>query len=339
MEYRQLGRSGLAVSVLGLGTMVFGEDSPRRADPSEAKRMVLRFLEAGGNHIDTANVYADGRAEEIVGAAIRGRRSEVVLATKVRFARGSGPNDAGLSRGHILREVEASMRRLEVDHLDLLYMHCWDPLTPIEESLRAFDDLVRAGKVRHIGVSNFKAWQLMKALGISASSGWSRFVGAQYQYSLVARNIEAEFLDLCAAEGVGLVPWSPLGGGFLSGKYRADHRPSEPGEGRLATQPDQDEEAWHRRATERNWRIIEAVTAAAEAEGATVAQVALSWLLGRPAVASVIVGARTLEQLEENLSAGDVSLSGQSVDLLDEASALEPVYPYRFIDLYGGRST
>jgi aryl-alcohol dehydrogenase-like predicted oxidoreductase len=338
MEYRRLGDSGLVVSSFALGTMVFGEDSPRRADPEEAERMVRRFLDAGGNHVDTANVYAGGRSEEIVGKAIRGRRDQVVLATKVRFPMGDGPNDQGLGRVHLFREVEASLRRLDVDHVDLLYMHCWDPLTPIEESLEVFDELVRSGKVRYIGVSNFKAWQLMKALGVSTGWGWARFVAAQYQYSLVARDIEREFLDLCEAEGLGVVPWSPLGGGFLSGKYRPDRRPTDSAEGRLATQPDGDEEAWHRRATERNWRIIDAVSEVADEAGATMSQAALAWLLTRHPVASVIIGVRNLDQLEDNLGAAAVALSPDALARLDAVSALEPSYPYRFIEAYGSRS-
>src|SRR3990172_11870706 len=194
MEYKRLGLSGLLVSELCLGTMIFGEDSSRSTPPDEAEQIIASYLEAGGNHIDTANVYASGRAEEIVGRALRGKRGQAVLATKVRFAMGSGPNDQGLSRYHIFRSVEDSLRRLKTDSIDLLYMHCWDPLTPLEESLRAFDDLVSSGKVSYIGVSNFKAWQLMKALAISDAHGWARFIAAQYQYSLVVRDIEQGFL-------------------------------------------------------------------------------------------------------------------------------------------------
>ena len=286
MKYYPLGRSGLLVSGIGLGTMIFGEHSARSADEPAALRLIHHFLDAGGNHIDTANVYAKGRSEEIVGKAIRDRRQQVVLATKVRFAMGAGPNDAGLSRYHILRSVDDSLRRLQTDVIDLLYMHCWDPLTPLEESLRAFDDLVTAGKVRYIGVSNFKAWQLMKALSISDRCRWARFVAAQYQYSLVERNIESEFSELCLTEGIGITPWGPLGGGFLTGKYRPDQRTTLPEEGRLATQPESDKETWGRRNTERNWRILDAVDQVSKAHpGSTYSQVALAWL-AQPAVAS-----------------------------------------------------
>lgn len=338
MNYRQLGRSGLMVSDLCLGTMIFGEDSPRSTPPADAEQIIHHYLDMGGNHIDTADVYAGGRSEEIVGQAIRDRRDQVVLATKVRFSTGEGPNDEGLSRLHILQGVEASLRRLDTDYIDLLYMHCWDPLTPLEESLQAFDDLVRQGKVRYIGVSNFKAWQLMKALSISDQNNWARFVAAQYQYSLVVRDIEDEFIDLCLAEDVGITPWSPLGGGFLSGKYRAGQRPEGADSGRLATTPDQDEEAWERRATERNWQVLEAIEKIInDHPGATHSQVAVAWLLAQPAVDSVILGVRTLEQLQDNLAAADLQLSIEELQKLERVSAPEEGYPYRFLAQYGTR--
>lgn len=338
MRFRQLGRSGLLVSELCLGTMIFGEESQRSTPPDQAEKIIQRYLEAGGNHIDTADVYAGGRSEEIVGQVLKGQRQGVVLATKVRFSTGQGPNDQGLSRYHIQRGVEDSLRRLQMDVIDLLYMHSWDPLTPLEESLRAFDDLVRAGKVRYIGVSNFKAWQLMKALAVSDAGGWARFVAAQYQYSLVVRDIEREFLDLCAGEGVDLIPWGPLGGGFLSGKYRPGQPPASPDDGRLATTPDHDEEAWSRRATGKNWQILREIDEViSNHPGATASQVALAWLLSRPTVASVVLGVRTLAQLEDNLGAAELRLSDDELATLDAASALEDGYPYRFLRLYGIR--
>jgi aryl-alcohol dehydrogenase-like predicted oxidoreductase len=337
MNYRKLGKSGLLVSELALGTMIFGEDSERSTPADEAKEIIHRYLDAGGNHIDTANVYAGGRSEEIVGEAIQDRRDEIVLATKVRFPMGDGPNDKGLSRYHIVNSVEASLRRLQVETIDLLYMHCWDPLTPIEESLHAFDDLVTEGKVRYIGVSNFKAWQVMKALGVSDANGWARFIAAQYQYSLVTRDIEPEFSDLCLTEGLGIVPWSPLGGGFLTGKYQRDKTPEDASEGRIAVMPDKAEEAWHRRDTERNWKILEVMNELTERYDATHPQIALAWLLSQPAVASVIIGVRTMEQLEDNLGASDLTLSVEDLGRLNEASAVEPGYPYRFLKNYGQR--
>ena len=335
MEYRYLGRSGLKVSELCLGTMVFGEQSDRGTSPQEAANIIDRFLDAGGNHIDTANVYAGGRSEEIVGSALAQKRASVVLATKVRFAMGAGPNDQGLSRFHIIHAVDASLRRLGTGYIDLLYMHCWDSLTPIEESLQAYADLVSAGKVRYIGVSNFKAWQLMKGLAVSDANGWPRFVAAQYQYSLVVRDIEREFIDLCQSEGVGITPWGPLGGGFLSGKYKAGQRPEA---GRLSKMPDETEEAWHRRATNRNWAIIDAIESITAAHaGATYAQVALAWLLNQPQVDSVILGVRTIEQLEDNLASAELNLSEAELQELGGASVLPEAYPYRFIETYGAR--
>lgn len=338
MKYNQLGRSGLLVSELCLGTMIFGEKSQRSASPEEAIRMINHFLDAGGNHIDTANVYADGQSEEIVGRGIKGKRDKVILATKVRFRTGEGPNDAGLSRYHVMHSVEDSLRRLQTETIDLLYMHCWDPVTPFDEALRAFNDLVAAGKVRYIGVSNFKAWQVMKALSVSDAHQWVRFVAAQYQYSLVMRDIEHEFIDLCLAEGLGMIPWGALGGGFLSGKYRPEKPPENAGEGRLAVMSAETEEAWQRRATERNWRILDSVAEIAHSHAkATHSQVALAWLLAQPAVVSVLLGARTLAQLEDNLAAPGLSLSMDEIARLNEASAPEEGYPYRFIRNYGVR--
>jgi aryl-alcohol dehydrogenase-like predicted oxidoreductase len=314
--------------------MVFGEETLRGAGQDSAPRLIHRFLDAGGNHIDTANVYAGGRSEEIVGAAIKDRRDRVILATKVRHPTGGNLNDQGLSRHHMIRSVESSLRRLQTDAIDLLIAHAWDPLTPLEETLRAFEHLVASGKVRYIGVSNFKAWQLMKALALSDVHGWSRFIAAQYQYSLVERNLEHEITELCLHEGLGLTPWGPLGGGFLSGKY---HPGDKPQEGRLAMMPDETEESWLRRSKERNWAILQVVEEVARSHQATHAQVALAWLLDQPAVCSVIIGVRTLAQLDENLAAGQLSLSEAELARLSQASEPDDPYPYRFLKLYGSR--
>ena len=339
MRYKPLGSSGLIVSELCLGTMIFGEDSKRSTPADEAENIIHHYLDKGGNHIDTANVYADGRSEEIVGTSIQDRRDQVILATKVRFSMGDGPNDQGLSRHHIIRSVEDSLRRLKTDYIDLLYMHCWDPVTPLEESLNAFNDMVTQGKIRYVGVSNFKAWQLMKALALSDANGWARFIAAQYQYSLVVRDIEDEFVDLCLSEGVGITPWGPLGGGFLSGKYRSDQRPESPDEGRLATTPDQDEEAWTRRATDKNWQILEVIEGViADRPETTHSQVALAWLIAQPGVDSIVLGVRTLEQLQDNLGAADMQLTEAQLDNLDKASLTAKGYPYRFLELYGSRN-
>lgn len=335
MKYRKLGKSGLLVSEIALGTMLFGEGQSRSTPEKEAITMVQRFIEKGGNHIDTANVYAGGRSEEIVGKAIKEHRDSLVIATKVRFPTGKGRNDMGLSRYNIMKAAEDSLRRLDTDVIDLYYMHCWDPLTPIEESLRAFDDLVRQGKVRYIGVSNFKAWQVMKALAVSDANGLERFVAGQYQHSLIERHIEYEYIDLFASEGIGGCPWGPLGGGFLSGKYKRGQRPQQ---GRIATQKESDEEAWERRDLERNWNVVDAVGEIADARGISYPQVALAWLRAQPTISSVIIGARTLDQFEGNMAAAELNLTADELAALDAASALPEIYPYRFIAEYGARS-
>lgn len=335
MRNNPLGRSGLIVSELCLGAMTFDEREAHSASPEDSLAMLDRFVEAGGNFIDTANVYGDGRSETLIGGWLKDRpRDTLVIATKVRFRRGDDPNALGLSRQHMIAEVENSLRRLQTDHIDLYYAHMWDPITPIEETMRAFDDLITAGKVRYIGVSNFKAWQVMKAQSVSEAHGYARFIAGQYQYSLVNRDMEYEFPDLFAAEGISSVPWGPLGGGFLSGKYKRGARPTE---GRISDTPDHDEEAWSRRATERNWRIIDAVGAVAEARGKTYSQVALCWLLQQPTVQSVIIGVRTPAQLVDNLGAVGWSLSPEDLAVLESASALPELYPYRMLAQYGRR--
>jgi len=332
MKFKQLGRSGLLVSDLSLGTMIFGEESERGTSAAEAEHMIHHFLDAGGNCLDTADVYAGGRSEEIIGHAIKGKRDQVVVATKVRFSSGQGKNDQGLSRHHILHSVHASLRRLQTDYIDLYYMHGWDALTPLEESLRTFDHLVTAGKVRYIGVSNFKAWQVMKALALSESNRWIRFVAGQYQYSLVTREIEYELSDLCPSEGMSVTAWGPLGGGLLSGKYQRNQPPQSAAEGRIATTGAENEEAWHRRNTVRNWQIVDAVRQIALERGATSSQIALAWVRAQPLVSSVILGAHSLPQLEENLGAADIELTAEEKAKLDRVSALPDLYPYRLIE-------
>jgi aryl-alcohol dehydrogenase-like predicted oxidoreductase len=218
-----------------------------------------------------------------------------------------------------------------MDYIDLYYMHRWDQLTPLEESLRAFDDLVQAGKVRYIGVSNFKAWQVMKSLALSDNRGWARFVAGQYQYSLIKRDIEYEFIDLYQSERLGLTPWAPLGGGFLSGKYKRGQRPTQAAEGRIAQEAERTEDAWARRNTERNWNIIEAVGEIAEARGASYSQIALAWLRAQPIVSTIIMGVRTMAQLEDNLGAAEIDLNQEELATLNTASLLPELYPYRFI--------
>ena len=326
MEYRRLGTTGLMVSELCLGTMTFG----RELDVDGSRAMIHRFLEAGGNFIDTADVYEQGASEEIVGRALKDvSREDVVLATKVRFPMGEGPNDVGLSRKHIISGCDASLGRLGTDYIDLYQVHAWDAATPLEETLSALTDLVRQGKVRYVGVSNFTGWQLMKALYVSELRGFERVVSLQPQYSLVERNIEREVLPACREEGVGIVPWGPLGGGFLSGKYR---RGQEPPEGsRIAGVPDEFEEAWHKRNVERNWRTLDAVGGISEETGKSYSQISLNWLLRQQGITAPIIGARRMEQLEDNLGAASWELGEEQVERLDRASAIEEVHPYRMI--------
>jgi aryl-alcohol dehydrogenase-like predicted oxidoreductase len=319
VQYHFLGRTGVRVSELCLGTMTFGVT----ADETMAQRLVDRFLAAGGNFIDTANTYGrpnTGLSETVLGKALLGKRDQVVLATKVRFVMGDGPNDAGLSRRHITEQVHASLRRLQTDRIDLYQIHCWDEHVPIADVLRTLDDLVAAGKVLHIGCSNLAGWQLGMALATSDLRGWSRFSCFQAEYSLVARGAEREVIPACQHEGLGVIAWSPLAGGFLSGKYHRDARP--PVGSRLADRS---------QFPERHWRILAAVEEVAQRRGKSVAQVALAWLLSRPGLTAPILGVRTMEQLEDNLGALGWQLSPDDHSQLDEASAIEPGYPYDFL--------
>ncbi|WP_274650655.1 aldo/keto reductase [Paenibacillus humicola] len=321
MEYRLLGRSGLAVSELCLGTMSFGNTTSE----SDSIEMVHRFLDRGGNFLDTANVYVAGRSEEIVGKAIKDRRSQVVLATKVRFATADHPNGVGVSRKHIMDCVEASLKRLDTDYIDLYQVHVWDHATPIEETLRALDDLVTAGKVRYIGCSNFYSWQLMKSLAVSDANRYVRFVSLQPQYSLVSREMDREMMPLCLEENVGVIPWAPIGGGFLTGRYTRE----EPVSGRLTAKTG--ESSWALRANEHNFEVLDAVLAAAKELGKTPAQVALNWLIHRKGITSPIFGASTLEQYEDNIGAAGWKMPQETWDKLDAVSALPSEYPKRFI--------
>ncbi len=325
MEQVTLGRSGLAVSRLCLGTMTFG----READEATSRAMVDRFLDAGGTFVDTADVYQQGVSEEITGRALRGRRDEVVLATKVRFAMGGRPNDVGLSRRHIIAGCEASLRRLGTDWIDLYQVHMWDDSTPIEETLDALSDLVAQGKVRYVGASNFAGWHLMRAELAAAAAGYVRFVSLQPQYSLIERRLEYEIGPAAEALNLGLIPWGPLAQGLLSGKY--DRTTGPAAETRMADAEPEHVESWQRRDEERNWRIVDAVMDIARETGRTAPQVALNWLLSRPGVASPIVGARRIEQLEDNLGAVGWRLDPAQVARLDEVSALPPMHPYDFI--------
>ncbi|HEX6620692.1 MAG TPA: aldo/keto reductase [Solirubrobacteraceae bacterium] len=325
MDYRQLGRSGLRVSALTLGTMTIGDAGPSASigsvDLDGARRQIDLCLDAGVNLIDTADVYSAGASEELVGQALVGRRDRVLLATKARMPMGEGPNDAGLSRHHLIEGCEASLRRLRTDHIDLYQVHEWDGQTPLEETLDALDTLVRSGKVRYIGCSNYAAWQLVKALGISDRLHLQRFVSQQIYYSLQAREAEYELVPASLDQGLGILVWSPLAGGLLSGKYRRDAQPQE---GRHLTDwdepPVRDADQLH--------DIVDALVEIGEGHGVSAARVALAYTLGRPGVTSLVIGARREEQLLDNLAAADLELSADERARLDAISAPPLLYPY-----------
>ncbi|MFT4622683.1 MAG: aryl-alcohol dehydrogenase-like predicted oxidoreductase [Myxococcota bacterium] len=334
MQYRKLGNTGTQVSALCLGTMTFGEADANSfmhnvgSSESVSFDVMDRALAGGVNFWDTADVYGqDGLSERVIGRwfADRGLRDEVVLATKFRFRMGEGPNNTGASRRRVVRCVEDSLRRLQTDRIDLYQIHMQDLDTPEEELLRALDDLVSAGKILYVGCSNYAAYRLMNSLWISRTRGWSAFATMQMQYSLVTRDIEREHTPIAVTEGVGILPWSPLASGLLSGKYREGQTPPEGS--RLGT--------WSSRYasfdTPRNWTIVEALVAVAEEIDASPAQVALAWLLHQPGVTSVIFGARTVAQLEDNLPAAELALTPEQVTRLNDASGTELGYPYNFM--------
>ena len=326
MEYRQLGRSGLRVSALALGTMTFGGRGDfaktGATDVTGARRQLDMALDAGVNLIDTADIYSRGLSEEIVGQVIAGRRDRLLVATKARMPMGDGPNDAGLSRHHLIRACENSLRRLGIDYIDLYQVHEWDGQTPLEETLEALDTLVRCGKVRYIGCSNYAGWQLMKALCTSDRLGYQRFVSQQIYYSLQAREAEYELLPTSIDQGVGVLVWSPLAGGLLSGKYRRGQDAPE-GSRRLA--------GWDEppvRNEDQLYDTVDALVEIASARGVSPAQVALAWLLRKPAITALVIGARTDEQLAANLAAAELRLSDDEMTRLDTVSAPPLLYPY-----------
>jgi aryl-alcohol dehydrogenase-like predicted oxidoreductase len=327
MEYRMLGRSGCAVSALCLGTMTFGAES----DETVSHQQLDRFVEAGGTFVDTADVYAKGESERIIGRWFASRPADltdrVVLATKGRFPTADEPNGLGLSTRHLTRALDASLTRLGVGSIDLYQGHAFDPLTPLDETLRTMDGFIRSGKIRYYGFSNFTGWQLTKAVHLARELGLAVPVTLQPQYSLLVREIEWEIVPAAQDAGLGLLPWSPLGGGWLTGKYRRDQRPT--GATRLGDNPERGMEAWDRRGTGRTWDVIDVVQRIAEARGVSMAEVALAWVTDRPAVTSTILGARTLDQLEANLRAAGLHLRPEETRALDEASDPGPPdYPY-----------
>ncbi len=326
MKYRLLGNTGLRVSELCLGTMTFGGKGWAKAigtlDQQAVDAIMKRSIDAGINFIDTANVYSEGWSEELTGQSIKNlglSRHSLVLATKVRGQMGQGPNDSGLTRKHILWQVEESLKRLGTDYIDLYQIHSFDPLTPWQETLRTLDDLVKSGKVRYIGASNVAAWQLMKALDFSHYERVASFVSLQAYYTIAGRDLEREIIPLLTDQKVGLMIWSPLAGGFLSGKFRRDGQPTE---GTRRTSFD-----FPLLDKERGYNIVDALDPMAKAKGASIAQLALAWLLHQPAVTTVIIGANKMEQLEDNLKSVDATFTVEELKQLDEVSKLPPEYP------------
>lgn len=317
MEYRRMGRTGLKVSEICLGTMTFGHST----DEAEAQKIVDLAFDAGVNFFDTANSYADSASETILGKTLKGRRRDAVVATKFFNPMGSGPNDSGMSRVHIMQAVEESLRRLQMDYIDLYYIHHVDRQTPLEEMLRALDDLVRQGKVRYTACSNYEAWRLMEALWIADANGWARFDCYQPQYSLVVRDIEEELIPVCQLKGLGVVVWSPLGGGFLSGKY-------QPGERSVTGTRSDEGWAFPARYFAPNAdEILRTLLDVAADLNKTPAQVANRWVLEQPAITSTIIGARTLEQARDNMLAGSWRLEGEALERLNAVSERPMRYP------------
>ncbi|WP_294393761.1 aldo/keto reductase [uncultured Sphingomonas sp.] len=326
MDYRRLGRSGLKVPPLTLGTMTFGGKGmfgkAGNVDVAGAKRMIDMSVDAGVTFIDTADMYSMGESEEIVGQAVAGRRNDLLIATKGRQVMGDGPNDEGLSRHHLLEACNASLRRLNTDHIDVYWLHTWDGQTPLDETMRALEDLTRAGKIRYVGVSNFSGWHVMKAVAAADRNGGVELVGQQIYYSLQSRDAEYELLPIAVDQGIGAVIWGPLASGLLSGKYRRG-QPQPEGTRMVkgwTEPPVRDEEAF--------FDIVDVVVEIAGARGVSAAQVALAWLLTRPGISSLVIGARNEAQLAENLKAAELKLSTEEIDRLEKVSRPPLIYPY-----------
>jgi aryl-alcohol dehydrogenase-like predicted oxidoreductase len=329
MEYRLLGRSGFSVPVLTFGTGTFGGKNEffkawGETDVKEATRLIDICLEAGLIMFDSADVYSDGASEEVLGGAIKGRRDQVLISTKATFRHGTGPNDVGSSRFHLINAVEGSLRRLGTDYIDLFQLHGFDALTPVEETLSTLDDLVRAGKIRYIGCSNFSGWHLMKSLALSEKYGWARYIAHQAYYSLIGREYEWELMPLSLDQKVGTVVWSPLGWGRLTGKVRRGQPLPEVSRQRSALSTEMGPKV----TDDYLYKVVDALDEVAAETGKTVAQIALNWLLQRPTVATIIIGARNEQQLRDNLGAIGWNLTTDQVRKLDAASAVPLVYPY-----------
>jgi aryl-alcohol dehydrogenase-like predicted oxidoreductase len=328
MDYRYMGKTGLKVTELCLGAMTFG----RETDEKTSGQIMDCFVQFGGNFIDTADVYSQGSSEEVVGRWLKNkRRDDYIIATKVNFPMGDGPNDRGTSRKHILSGVENSLRRLQTDYIDLYQLHCWDSKTPLEETLSTLDTLVKSGKVRYIGTSNYNGWQVQKAIDLSRQMGWEAFTCLQPQYNLLCRFTEWELIPVCMNEGLGVIPWSPLRGGWLSGKYRRGVAAPIDGT-RIKTAEEKGwSERWSMYNNEHTWQVLDALHAVAKESGKSPAQVAIRWLLQKPGVTSPIIGARTIEQLQDNLGSIGWTLSDAQMKQLEEASNPGMPYPYDFI--------
>jgi aryl-alcohol dehydrogenase-like predicted oxidoreductase len=336
MKQRPLGPSDLTVSVFGLGTMTFGAES----DEAESHAMLDRYVECGGTFVDTADVYSRGVSEEIIGRWLAHRNStdRPLVATKGRFPMSSDPADRGAGRAHLERALEASLRRLGLETIDLYQIHAWDPDTPIEETMATLDGFVRAGKVRAVGVSNFFGWQLERAVLTAECRGWAPIASLQPQYNLLTRDIELDSMPVCLDRGIGMLPWSPLGGGWLTGKYSAEVRPA--GATRLGEDPNRGVEAYDLRNTPRTWEVLAAVEDIASEGGTTMSQVALNWLCQRPGVSSVLLGCRTVSQLDDNLAAAEWELTPDQMSALTEASAPGiPNYLHGFLEVEAGVDT
>lgn len=326
MEYRQLGCSGLKVSVLTMGTFTFGGEGDfamvGNQGVSEARRLVDLCIDAGVNLFDTANMYSYGTSEEILGEALGKKRNDVLISSKARMRIGEGPNDEGVSRFHLIRECDRSLERLKRDHIDIYYMHEWDGLTPLDEMLEALDTLIAQGKIRYVGCSNYSGWHIMKALGIAERRGLPRFVTQQIHYTLEAREAEYELLPIAVDQGVGVLVWSPLAGGLLTGKHRR---------GKPAPEGTRQAEGWDEppiRDTDRLWDIVEALVEVGKRHNVSAAQVNLAWLLTRPGITSLVIGGRREEHFRDNFGALQLELTAEDLELLDQVSAIPMIYPY-----------
>lgn len=325
MQYRFLGKTGLKVSELCLGAMTFGRETSEK----DSHAIMDHFVEEGGNFVDTADVYSRGGSEEVVGRWLgKKNRSDLIIATKARYPMGNGPNDLGLSRKHLMDAVNASLQRLKTDYIDLYQVHCWDSRTPLEETLSTLDMLVRSGKVRYLGASNFSGWQLQKAIELSRQMGWEAFVSLQSQYNLLCRSTEWELVDVCRNEGLGMIAWSPLRGGWLSGKFRRGMQGPPAGSRIEVAEKEGWDESWSNYNNEYTWTVVDALFEVAEMVNKTPAQVAINWLLQRPGVTCPIIGSRTFDQLKDNLGAIGWSLDDNHMNRLNTASELPLPYPY-----------